>query len=270
MLDPSEAIERLTEAGVHRVEMRNAQPFTTDIVLADTDEAKAAELISHYQRRVQDLLETNNRYLERARAAEAILMGLASGMAQPPECESKNGDGEFLTPPSNPFAIVRLLRTAAVARIDNSPIVPKFTIEETIEARAADVILDLVKRLHRLEVAADAQPMDQADQWNESARGKKMSDASGRVIYKYEMPVLERFTMKLPSGAEIIRVTDQDGKFWLWAVVRTDVPDEERYFLAFKTGAKMPDDVPLRYVGFCAVFVQMELGLYIFEEIADA
>lgn len=104
------------------------------------------------------------------------------------------------------------------------------------------------------------------DQWDAATRGPKMSNALGRVIFKYQMPVLERFTMKLPAGAEIIRMQDQGGMFWLWAVVNTDQPDEDRHFRAFKTGAKIPDGLDLAYVGFCAVFVQMELGLYIFEE----
>jgi hypothetical protein len=101
--------------------------------------------------------------------------------------------------------------------------------------------------------------------WNESLRGPRMSDATGRVIFKYQMPVLEAFTMKLPAGAQIIRMQDQGGMFWLWAVVDTDAPTEERHFCAFKTGAAIPRDLNLHYVGFCAVFVQMELGLYIFE-----
>lgn len=109
----------------------------------------------------------------------------------------------------------------------------------------------------------------QADQWDDSVRGKKMSDVSGRTIFKYQMPVLESFTMTLPVGAEIIRVADQGGMFWMWAVVRTDVPDEERQFHAFKCGGKIPDDLNLRYVGMCAVFVQQELALYIFEEISN-
>lgn len=92
-----------------------------------------------------------------------------------------------------------------------------------------------------------------------------MSDATGRVIFKYQIPVLERFTMNLPAGAEIIRMQDQGGMFWCWAVVNTNAPLEDREFMAFKTGAKIPDGLNLRYVGFCAVFVQMELGLYIFE-----
>ena len=107
----------------------------------------------------------------------------------------------------------------------------------------------------------------QADQWDESVRGKKMSNVTGRTIFKYQMPVLEYFTMALPIGSEIIRVADQGGMFWMWAMVRTDVPDETRYFRAFKCGGKIPDDLSLRYLGFCAVFVQMELGLYIFEEV---
>ncbi len=114
------------------------------------------------------------------------------------------------------------------------------------------------------------QDAPQEDQWDEKLRGKKMSDASGRVIFKYQMPVLEQFTMRLPQGAEIIRVADQGGMFWMWAVVRTDAPDEERHFRAYKCGGKMPDDLQLRYIGFCAVFVQMELGLYIFEEVGRA
>lgn len=105
-------------------------------------------------------------------------------------------------------------------------------------------------------------------QWDASLRGPRMSDATGRVIFKYQMPVLEKFTMHLPAGAEIIRVADQGGMFWLWAVVDTNAPMEERHFLAFKAGAEMPRGVPLIYVGFCAVFVQMELGLYIFERVA--
>jgi len=106
------------------------------------------------------------------------------------------------------------------------------------------------------------------DQWDEALRGPRMSQATGRVIFKYQMPVLEQFAMSLPAGAEIIRMTDQGGMFWLWAVVNTEAPDEERHFHAFKTGAKIPDGLNLRYVGFCAVFVQMELGLYIFERVS--
>ena len=66
--------------------------------------------------------------------------------------------------------------------------------------------------------------------------------------------------------AQIIRVADQGGMFWLWAVVDTEAPDEERNFVAVKCGANVPRRSGLIYIGFCAIFVQQELGLYIFED----
>lgn len=103
--------------------------------------------------------------------------------------------------------------------------------------------------------------------WDEKLRGLKMSDVSGKTIFKYQMPVLEKFEMELPIDAEILRVQDMDGMFWLWAVVNTNSDTEIRKFRAFKTGAPIPEDLNLDYIGFCAIHVQMELGLYIFEEI---
>lgn len=107
----------------------------------------------------------------------------------------------------------------------------------------------------------------QADQWDAS-RGPKMADPKGKAIFKYQMPVLEQFEMKLPAGALIIRTEDQGGMFWLWAVVDTRAPDETRKFRAFKTGASIPDNFDGKYVGFCKIHVQQELGLYIFEDVA--
>lgn len=109
----------------------------------------------------------------------------------------------------------------------------------------------------------------QEDQWDENLRGKKMSNNTGKVIYKYQMPVKEKFTMKLPKDAQILRVADQDGMFWLWAVVDTRKPDEERHFVAIKCGVNVPEDKILNYIGMCAIFVQQELALYIFEDQGD-
>ena len=54
--------------------------------------------------------------------------------------------------------------------------------------------------------------------------------------------------------------------FWLWAVVDTRQPDEERRFVSVKCGANVPEIPGLLYLGFCAIHVQQELGLYIFED----
>jgi hypothetical protein len=103
--------------------------------------------------------------------------------------------------------------------------------------------------------------------WDENLRGPQMASPKGRTIFKYQMPVLEHFSLKLPSGAQILRVDHIDGLSWLWAVVDTNAPLETRYFRAYKTGAEMRKDLDLQYLGFCPIFVQMELGLYIFEVI---
>jgi hypothetical protein len=66
--------------------------------------------------------------------------------------------------------------------------------------------------------------------WNETERGPKMSDVSGKTIFKYQMPVLEKFSMSLPINAEILRVEDQNGMFWMWAVIDTNVETETRLY----------------------------------------
>ena len=102
--------------------------------------------------------------------------------------------------------------------------------------------------------------------WDERARGPRMSQVTGRTIWKYQLPVLEEFILEMPKGAEIIRIADQGGMLWAWAVVDTEAPLEARRFLAFKTGAAMPDS-NLRYLGWAAIHIQAELALYFFEEI---
>lgn len=110
----------------------------------------------------------------------------------------------------------------------------------------------------------------QADQWDAATRGPKMSGATGNRIWKYQMPVSERFVMKLPKGAEIIRMAGEGGRLWLWAVVDTAAPDEERHFEAFKAGGTMPGDLSAHvFRGMAHIYIQAELMLYIFEVTPD-
>ena len=110
----------------------------------------------------------------------------------------------------------------------------------------------------------------QAIQWDEAVRGPRMSGSTGHRIWKYQMPVAERFTMRLPAGAEIIRMAGERGMLWLWAVVDTTAPDEDRFFEAFKAGGTMPGDLS-RHVfrGTAHIYIQAELMLYIFEVVSD-
>lgn len=87
-----------------------------------------------------------------------------------------------------------------------------------------------------------------------------------KVIYKYTMPFMEIATLDLPRGAEIIRCDGIEGFIYVWAIVDTEAEIEKRTFYLFKTGAPMPKDKKLRYLGCGGIFVQMELMMYIFEE----
>ena len=91
-----------------------------------------------------------------------------------------------------------------------------------------------------------------------------------KAIYKYSIPVQEKYTIELPKGAKIIRVEDVEGLFFLWAIVETDEnhEKEKRYLEFYKTG--QPIETPLedlKMVGTCKLFIMQELCLYVFENI---
>ena len=84
-------------------------------------------------------------------------------------------------------------------------------------------------------------------------------------VFKYQLPILEEVELRLPIGAEVIRIDDLGGMIWLWAIIDDELKDETRKFYLYKTGGEMKD-IPLKYLGCGAVFIQMELMLYVFEE----
>lgn len=109
------------------------------------------------------------------------------------------------------------------------------------------------------------------DVWDERERGPRQAlvERPARTIWKYQIPVLERFDVDLPEGAEIIRFKNEGGKLWLWAVVQPDSPISPKTLLAFKAGAEMPTE-KLKYLGCAAIFIQAELMLYYFEPLEEA
>lgn len=89
-----------------------------------------------------------------------------------------------------------------------------------------------------------------------------------KTIYKYSIPVQEKFTIELPIGATILRVDDVDGLFWLWAIVDPEAAKGSRRIECYKTG--QPIETPLehlKYLGCCKLFIMQELCLYMFENI---
>lgn len=89
-----------------------------------------------------------------------------------------------------------------------------------------------------------------------------------KTIYKYRIPFMEKAIVSMPAESKVIRVAGVDGSLWLWAVVDTDKPMVDREFSLFKTGSEMPEDIDgYRYLGWGAIYVQMELAMYVFENL---
>ncbi|MGB2525650.1 DUF7352 domain-containing protein [Flagellimonas sp. SN16] len=95
-----------------------------------------------------------------------------------------------------------------------------------------------------------------------------------KKIFKYELCIKEKQEIELPISAQIIRVDDVDGKFFLWAIVdvseEIEIETETRFLEFYKTGQPIETPIEhLQYLGFCKLFIMQELGLYVFENIAS-
>lgn len=88
------------------------------------------------------------------------------------------------------------------------------------------------------------------------------------VIYKYTLPVQEKYTIELPKYAQIIRVEDVAGQFFLWAIVNPESELEKRYLEFYKTGQPIETELKwLHFIGTCKLFIMQELCLYVFENL---
>lgn len=96
-----------------------------------------------------------------------------------------------------------------------------------------------------------------------------------KKIFKYSLPVQEKYVLELPIGAKILRVDDVEGLFYLWAIVDVVADDENivikyenRYLEFYKTGQTITSQFEdLVFLGTCKLFIMQELCLYVFENI---
>ena len=87
------------------------------------------------------------------------------------------------------------------------------------------------------------------------------------VVYKYLMPFTEGFTLNLPIGSKVIRIDTDQGNPYLWALVPLDEKEVVKYhFQSSKTGGVMTHEEQLVFIDTYAIFIQMELMLYVFLE----
>ena len=81
------------------------------------------------------------------------------------------------------------------------------------------------------------------------------------TVYSYEIVISS--TLLLPSGAEILSVSFQHGRVFLWAKVDTSLVKEARHFNVFGTGHIMPYDRAYRFIG--TAHTDNGLVLHVFE-----
>ena len=87
------------------------------------------------------------------------------------------------------------------------------------------------------------------------------------VVYKYLIPFQEGFQLTLPKGSQIVRIDNDQGNPYLWALVPLDETEIVTFkFQSSKTGGILSHTKPLHFVGTISIFVQMELMLYVFLE----
>jgi len=133
--------------------------------------------------------------------------------------------------------------------------------------QGADILADEVSKDESVNaIEAIRQISEELFSWDEEQRGPKQAliEKPNKTIWKYQIPILEDFTVDLHEGAEIIRFANEGGMLWLWAIVEPNAPIKPKRILAFKTGAEMPMD-NLNYLGCAAIHIQAELMLYYFE-----
>lgn len=105
-------------------------------------------------------------------------------------------------------------------------------------------------------------------EWDESQRGPRMIGATGNRIWKYPMPVLEKFKMMLPRDAKVLRIDNIEGHMWMWCQVDTSKELQERAFYGFKAGGTMPVIMGrMKHIDNAAIYIQQELMLYYYEDL---
>lgn len=72
-----------------------------------------------------------------------------------------------------------------------------------------------------------------------------------KTIYKYKVPVKDRFFLRLPVGAEILTVQTQYGEVAMWAIVDNNAEKEMREFRVAGTGHDLMKAVneEFKYIG---------------------
>ncbi|QGH74659.1 hypothetical protein KNU84_gp045 [Bacteriophage DSS3_VP1] len=110
---------------------------------------------------------------------------------------------------------------------------------------------------------------DETGDWIWAIVDIRETQTEARYFERHRIPALEDFKVFMNGDYDkILSIQHYEGFTYMW--IETDESVENRGFIpfkAFKTGAQMPDNIldEYEYVGFYPIFIQMELGLYVFK-----
>lgn len=86
-------------------------------------------------------------------------------------------------------------------------------------------------------------------------------------VYKHLIPFAEEFTLDLPKNSKVVRIDVVDGNPYLWALCNIEETEiDTYYFKCGKTGGLIEHENELVFIDTYAIYVQMELLLYVFLE----
>lgn len=88
------------------------------------------------------------------------------------------------------------------------------------------------------------------------------------VVYKHLIPFQEGFTMNLVEGSKVVRIDVDQGNPYMWVLtpLGDDLKTVKYHFKSSKTGGVIEHDTDLVFIDTYAIFIQMELMLYVFLE----
>lgn len=93
-----------------------------------------------------------------------------------------------------------------------------------------------------------------------------------KTIHKYQVPVEDRFSLRLPKDAVILSFQCQNEVLCIWAIVETEHINEDRKFRLYGTGhpiADIPKDADLHYIGTTQQTQMPPLVWHLFEEVKE-
>ena len=70
-----------------------------------------------------------------------------------------------------------------------------------------------------------------------------------KTVWKYVMPCLATFVIKMPIGAEILTLRKQHGEYCLWVLCDPDAALRARTFRLYATGQQFEADAEMVYIG---------------------